>query len=428
MKKEKTKLNPENLRYLKTVGIIILAIVFYALINNLGPFFSVVSVILDALSPLLIGLCIAFMLNIPLKFFENRVFGKLTRNNGKVWSKAKRPICLVLSMIIVLSILIILLSFIIPQFISTCYQFFTDLPAYMEKATNTIRDFIVRFNLPIDLSTITIDWKSVSAWALDFFDANGQSLTQGALGIVTNIIGGAIDLLLGVIFSIYVLASKESLGKLGKGIIYAIFEKHVARKIISIAVMTNRAFTGFVAGQCVEVSIIGTLCFLGMLILGMSEHALLVSCIVAVTAFIPLFGPIIGAIMGALIILIVDPIMALWFLIFIILLQQIESHTVYPRIMGHHVDLPGILVITAVTIGGGLFGVLGIIFSVPLCSVIYTLLDQWMVNRLEKKNICHRSMSSDSAEPKKLTDECEICNFDSTTEDCNEKEADPTEE
>jgi predicted PurR-regulated permease PerM len=412
MKKEKTKLSPENLRYIKILGIVFAAILFYAFINNLGPFFSVVSFVIDVFSPLIIGLCIAFVLNIPLKFFENRLFGKLTRRNGKVWSKMKRPLCLVLSILIILSILILLLSFIIPQFVSTCYQFFTDLPEYMDKASHTVRDFIVRFNLPIDLNTITIDWNSVSAWALEFFDANEQSITQGAIGIVSDIVGGAIDLLLGIIFSIYVLASKESLGKLAKGVVYAIFDKRRARKIISITVMTNRAFTGFVAGQCVEVGVIGTLCFLGMLILGMSEHALLVSCIVAVTAFVPLFGPIFGAIMGALIILIVDPVMAFWFLIFIIVLQQLETHIVYPRIMGHHVDIPGILVLCAVTVGGGMFGVLGIILSVPLCSVIYTLFDQWIVARLEKKNICHRSMSSDSAEPKKITDECEVCDFD----------------
>jgi predicted PurR-regulated permease PerM len=387
MKKEKTKLSPENLRYIKILGIVFAAILFYAFINNLGPFFSVVSFVIDVFSPLIIGLCIAFVLNIPLKFFENRLFGKLTRRNGKVWSKMKRPLCLVLSILIILSILILLLSFIIPQFVSTCYQFFTDLPEYMDKASHTVRDFIVRFNLPIDLNTITIDWNSVSAWALEFFDANEQSITQGAIGIVSDIVGGAIDLLLGIIFSIYVLASKESLGKLAKGVVYAIFDKRRARKIISITVMTNRAFTGFVAGQCVEVGVIGTLCFLGMLILGMSEHALLVSCIVAVTAFVPLFGPIFGAIMGALIILIVDPVMAFWFLIFIIVLQQVEGNLIYPRVAGKSVGLPGIWVLISVTVFGSAFGMLAMLISVPLCAVAYSVLRTSVSTRLEKRRV-----------------------------------------
>lgn len=400
MKIKKPKFSSENLRYLKILGIIIVAIIFYAFINNLGPFFSVISFVLDVLSPLIIGLCIAFVLNIPLKFFERRVFGKLTRKNGKVWSKLKRPVCLILSIVIILSALSLLLWFIIPQFTAACYQFFTELPEYMDSITETIRGFIVRFNLPVDLKAITIDWSSVSAWALQLFDTNEQNLAQSAISIVSDIVGGVVDLLLGIIFSIYVLASKESLGKLAKSFLYAITSRERANKIVTLVAMSNRAFIGFVAGQCVEVVVIGTLCFIGMLIFGMAEYALLVSCVVAVTAFVPIFGAIVGAISGALFILIVDPTKALWFLIFIIVLQQLESHIVYPKIMGHHVDLPGILVLTAVTIGGGLFGVIGIIISVPMCSVLYTLLGQWLPKRLKEKNICIDSISHTATEPK----------------------------
>ena len=149
---------------------------------------------------------------------------------------------------------------------------------------------------------------------------------------------------------------------------------------------------------------IGILCFIGMLIFRF-PHALMVSCIIAVTAFVPVFGGIIGAIIGAFLILLASPIKALWFLVFIIVLQQLESHIVYPKIMGKHVDLPGIWVLLAVTIGGGLFSILGIIISVPLCSVLYTLSKKWITKRLEEKNICHRSMSNDSTEPKYIVEE-----------------------
>ena len=224
------------------------------------------------------------------------------------------------------------------------------------------------------------------------------------------------------------LFSKETFLAQARKIVYAIFPRGMSKTILRISSKADRTLSGFISGKLLDSLIIGILCFIGMLILGMAEHALLVSCIVAVTAFIPIFGPIVGALMGALFILIVDPMMALWFLVFIIVLQQLESHIVYPKIMGHHVDLPGILVITAVTVGGGLFGVPGIILSVPLCSVIYTLFDQWMVRRLEAKNICHRSMSSDSAEPKKLTDDCEICDFDKQPEECTCEEENKSEE
>ena len=404
MKKTNKKLTSDNLHYLKILGIIVLSILFYAVINNLGTFFSGINFIWSVFTPIILGLCMAFVLNLPLRFLENKVFGKLTRANGKVWAKLKRPVCLILSIVLILSLLVLLLSFVIPQFISTCADFFLKLPEYMEHLSSTVHDLVVRFNLPIDLNQTSVDWQSVSAWALQLFNTDGQTITQGAIDIVTGLVNGFINLILGFVFSIYILASKEELGKLAKSVLYSILPREKARKFVSVVVLSNKAFMGFVSGQCVEVGIIGILCFIGMLIFRF-PHALMVSCIIAVTAFVPVFGGIIGAIIGAFLILLASPIKALWFLVFIIVLQQLESHIVYPKIMGKHVDLPGIWVLLAVTIGGGLFSILGIIISVPLCSVLYTLSKKWITKRLEEKNICHRSMSNDSTEPKYIVEE-----------------------
>lgn len=404
MKKTNKNIISNNLHYLKILGVIVLGILFYAVINNLGTFFSGINFIWSVFTPVILGLCMAFVLNLPLRFLENKVFGKLTRANGKVWAKLKRPICLILSIVLILSLLVLLLSFIIPQFISTCADFFLKLPEYMEHLSATANDLIVRFNLPIDLNQTSVDWQSVSALALQLFNTNGQAITQGAIGIATGLVNGVINLILGLVFSIYILASKEELGKLAKSVLYSILPREKARKFISVVVLSNKAFIGFVSGQCVEVGVIGILCFIGMLIFRF-PHALMVSCIIAVTAFVPVFGGIIGAIIGAFLILLASPIKALWFLVFIIVLQQLESHIVYPKIMGKHVDLPGIWVLLAVTIGGGLFSILGIIISVPLCSVLYTLSKKWITKRLEEKNICHRSMSNDSTEPKYIVEE-----------------------
>ena len=404
MKKTNKNIISNNLHYLKILGVIVLGILFYAVINNLGTFFSGINFIWSVFTPVILGLCMAFVLNLPLRFLENKVFGKLTRANGKVWAKLKRPVCLILSIVLILSLLVLLLSFIIPQFISTCADFFLKLPEYMEHLSATANDLIVRFNLPIDLNQTSVDWQSVSALALQLFNTNGQAITQGAIGIATGLVNGVINLILGLVFSIYILASKEELGKLAKSVLYSILPREKARKFISVVVLSNKAFIGFVSGQCVEVGVIGILCFIGMLIFRF-PHALMVSCIIAVTAFVPVFGGIIGAIIGAFLILLASPIKALWFLVFIIVLQQLESHIVYPKIMGKHVDLPGIWVLLAVTIGGGLFSILGLIISVPLCSVLYTLSKKWITKRLEEKNICHRSMSNDSTEPKYIVEE-----------------------
>ena len=416
MKNDKKFFTAENQKYLKSLAVILAAILFFVIISNISTVGNALSKILSVFSPLILGLCIAFVINLPLRFLEERVFGKLTRKNGKVWSKLKRPLCLTLSVLFLLSVITVFLSFVVPELIKTGQKFFTTLPTAMEGISATIDETLVKLHLDVIFPDLTIDWNSISAWALSIIDNHSNSIAQGALGIVTTLFNTVLNLVLGFVFSIYVLASKESLGKLAKSVIYSIMKRERARKLISVVVLSNKAFSGFISGQCTEVLLIGVLCFIGMLIFRM-PYAVMVSCVIAFTAFIPVFGPFIGTAIGAFFILIESPIKALWFVIFIIILQQLESNIIYPRIMGKHVGLPGIWVLAAVTIGGGLFGVVGIIVSVPVCSVIYTLFDRWIKKRLEERNICHKTMSPDSSEPKSLIDELSQYEFQEGYED-----------
>lgn len=411
MKNDKKFFTAENQKYLKSLAVILAAILFFVIISNISTVSAGVSKVLSVFSPLLLGLCIAFVVNLPLRFLEERVFGKLTRKNGKVWSKLKRPLCLTLSILFLLSVITVFLSFVVPELISTGQKFFTALPSAMENVSATVDSVLQKFHLDKVFPEFTIDWNSISSWALEILNDHSNSIAQGALGIVTTVFNTVLNLILGFVFSIYVLASKESLGKLAKSVIYSIMKRERARKLISVIVLSNKAFSGFISGQCTEVLLIGVLCFIGMLIFRM-PYAVMVSCVIAFTAFIPVFGPFIGTAIGAFFILIESPIKALWFVIFIIILQQLESNIIYPRIMGKHVGLPGIWVLAAVTIGGGLFGVVGIIVSVPVCSVIYTLFDRWIKKRLEERNISHKTMSHDSSEPKSLIDELSQYEFD----------------
>ena len=416
MKNDKKFFTAENQKYLKSLAVILAAILFFVIISNISTVGNALSKILSVFSPLILGLCIAFVINLPLRFLEERVFGKLTRKNGKVWSKLKRPLCLTLSVLFLLSVITVFLSFVVPELIKTGQKFFTTLPTAMEGISATIDETLVKLHLDVIFPDLTIDWNSISAWALSIIDNHSNSIAQGALGIVTTLFNTVLNLVLGFVFSIYVLASKESLGKLAKSVIYSIMKRERARKLISVIVLSNKAFSGFISGQCTEVLLIGVLCFIGMLIFRM-PYAVMVSCVIAFTAFIPVFGPFIGTAIGAFFIFIESPIKALWFVIFIIILQQLESNIIYPRIMGKHVGLPGIWVLAAVTIGGGLFGVVGIIVSVPVCSVIYTLFDRWIKKRLEERNICHKTMSPDSSEPKSLIDELSQYEFQEDYED-----------
>ena len=416
MKNDKKFFTAENQKYLKSLAVILAAILFFVIISNISTVNDAISKVLGVFSPLILGLCIAFVVNLPLRFLEERVFGKLTRKNGKVWSKLKRPLCLTLSILFLLSVITVFLSFVVPELVRTGEKFFTTLPSAMENVSATIDSVLQKLHLDKVFPELTIDWNSISSWALEILNDHSNSIAQGALGIVTTLFNTVLNFILGFVFSIYVLASKESLGKLAKSVIYSIMKRERARKLISVVVLSNKAFSGFISGQCTEVLLIGVLCFIGMLIFRM-PYAVMVSCVIAFTAFIPVFGPFIGTAIGAFFIFIESPIKALWFVIFIIILQQLESNIIYPRIMGKHVGLPGIWVLAAVTIGGGLFGVVGIIVSVPICSVIYTLFDRWIKKRLEERNICHKTMSHDSSEPKSLIDELSQYQFEEDYED-----------
>ena len=407
------KISYSKSHYLSILKIVCVAILFYIVVSKLVTvsIFSALKFLLSVLSPLIIGLCIAFILNLPLKFFETKVFGKLTKKNGKIWSKLKRPVCLIISLAIVLSFVIALLAFIIPEFVETCTRFFLKLPDNMSNVEKMLKDLVEQSPFPIDPKIITIDWNSVSAWALNFFSQNSSDIAQGAINILSSLFTGTVNFIIGFVFSIYVLSSKEALGKLAKSFLYSVMKREHARKVISVVLLSNKAFTAFVSGQCIEVLLIGVLCFIGMLILQF-PYAIMISCIVAVTAFIPIFGGVIGSAIGALLIFIEDPIKAIWFLVFVIILLQVESNIIYPRMMGKHIGLPGIWVLIAVTVGGGLFGPMGILLSVPICSVLYTLFERWIIKRLEERNICHRSMSHDSSEPKSIIEEMSEYEFE----------------
>ena len=423
MKKNPKLFKKGDHHYLKMMGVIFASILFFVVISNLGIVLGAFKKITDVFMPLTLGLAIAFIVNMPLKFFENKVFGKLTRKDGKIWRKIKRPICLILSLALIFSVIIVLLSFVIPEFIKTCEKFFVALPGAMANITATVNGWLEALHLSSIIGHSNIDWSSISSWALEIIGKNQEQITTGALGFVTGLFTSVINIILAVVFSVYILASKEALGRLMKSFIYSIMKRERAKKLISLVVLSNKAFSGFISGQCIEVILIGVLCFIGMLIFKM-PYAIMVSCIIAFTAFIPVFGPFIGTAIGAFLILIESPIKALWFVVFIIILQQLESNIIYPKIMGKHVGLPGIWVLISVTIGGGLFGILGIITSVPICSVLYTLFDRWIKRRLEERNICHRTMSHDSSEPKSIIDEMSFYEFEAEYEDDFEQEED----
>lgn len=376
-------LNRRTLKY--TAAILIMVALAYVVVTEPQKITRFISSAISLLSPFIIGLCAAYVVNLllrPLERFWNFIWKKL--KNKKLVSKLRRPVCLVLSFLIVFGAFFAIVFMVIPALKDTVISFADKVPQYaktVEQWYNSAVEFFARYNF--ELPEITLDINKVTEIATNVISSYGGNVINTTFNFTASIASAVVDLVLGTVFSIYVLAQKETLGRQANKIIRALFCPDRAKRIIDFTALTNDIFTKFVTGQFTEACIIGTLCFIGMLIFGM-PYAGIISVLIGFTALIPIFGAFIGTGIGAFLILLENPLKAFWFVVFIIVLQQLEGNLIYPRVVGKSVGLPGIWVLTAVTIGGGLFGVAGMLFSVPVCSVLYVLFRKYINRKTEE--------------------------------------------
>ena len=377
-------LNRRSLKYI--AAILVMLALAYVIVTEPEKISRFISGVLSVFSPFIIGFCIAYVVNLlmkPLERFWTFIWKKL--KSQKVVSKLSRPVCLVLSLLIVFGAIFAIVFMVIPAFKETIVSFADNVPQYaktVEQWYNTVVDFLARYNF--ELPEIALDTAKITEIAKDIISSYGNNVLNTTVNLTTSIVSVVVDLILGVVFSIYALAQKENLSRQANKIVRALFKPDNAKKLIDFTAMTNDIFTRFVTGQLTEACIIGILCFIGMLIFGM-PYAAIISVLIGFTALIPIFGAFIGTGIGAFLILLENPLKAFWFVVFIIVLQQLEGNLIYPRVVGKSVGLPGIWVLTAVTIGGGLFGILGMLFSVPVCSVLYVLFKNLLTTELKMK-------------------------------------------
>lgn len=376
-------LNKKNTR--KILGIITFAILLFAAVMHLEAVRDGLLAILGIFMPFLLGGTLAFIFNVILRMFEEKIFGRLTRKNGAIWRKIKRVVCITLTILLVLGIIVMLLVLIIPELKRSIIMLAEQLPSYMNSLNRELISLTDQLGINNEaLKNLEIDWKMVGEKIEEFFLDSDSDLLNTTLGITSGILSGAYNIVIGLVFAIYVLASKERLGGQIKRAFYAMFKRRRADKFFSVMSLSSDVFSKFVTGQFTESIILGVLCYIGMLVLSM-PYALSISVLVAATSLIPVFGAFIGNLVGALLILMVDPTKALWFVIYLVILQQIESNIIYPRVVGKSVGLPGIWVFAAVTLGGSISGVFGMIFAVPLSSVCYVLFRDFVDKRNHEK-------------------------------------------
>lgn len=372
----------------KVLLVITFTIVLIFAIFHLDQVINLLKAGLSIISPFLIGIVIAFVLNILIKNLENKVFASLNKKNYKLWNKCRRGVCILIAFILVMVFATAIIFFVLPEFARSLKILVDNAPQYIEKFTIMVDDFMKNFNVTQEkIGLLGIDWSSILSKVTNITTDFVGSLFDITMGVTS----GLISFLMSIIFAIYMLFSKEKLLKNLRKFLYAFLPARIAKRTIEIGGLANSIFARFVSGQFTEALIIGVLCYLGMSILGL-PYALLVSTIVCITSIIPIFGAYIGGFLGGFILLIINPVSCLIFVIFIVLLQQFEGNLIYPRVVGTSIGLPGMWVMLAIFVFGDLFGIGGILLGVPTASLIYFLLREAVGNRLKKKEISEKQI------------------------------------
>lgn len=347
-------------------------------LTNYTIIFKVGRTVLSVLSPVIIGLCIAFILNVPMSSFERRVFrpSKKTGKMGRIKSKLKRPVSIIFVIALFLLIIFMLFYLVIPALIDTLTQLSEEIPEFVENISRIVKDqpIILHWFESMDMS------KEAAIEKLTSILKNSVLTLQtvdSTINVVSGIFSSIVNAVLGICFAIYMLAQKEKLIGQCKKLTYAFIKDEIADKMVYVCRKASDTFSKFLTGQCTEAIILGSLCMIGMLILRM-PYAILVGVLVAVTAFIPIVGAFIGVAVGAFLISVTSLSQAFWFIVFMIILQQIEGNLIYPHVVGSSVGLPSIWVLFAVTVGGNIAGIIGMFVSVPVCAVLYCLLSEFV--------------------------------------------------
>lgn len=344
------ELNKNNTK--RIMQIVAFAIILWFLLQNIAIVGNMISKILDVFSPFLVGAAIAFILNIPMKIFEKKLFKDKKMKNGKIKkNKLKRPVSMILSIISVILIISFVIRLVIPQLLSVIIMFIKNVPSL----ANDIKDWAINIteqypDLSSQIQGIDIDWDKITKDIINFTTNFAGGLVTSSIDFATSLINGIFDFIISVVFAIYILMSKERLKSQASKIVKAYCNESKASYIFEITDLSKNTFSNFISGQCLEALVIGSLCFIGMVCLQL-PYAATISVLVGVTALIPIIGAFIGVIIGAILILSISPIQSVIFIVFLVILQQIESNVIYPKVVGDSVGLPGMWVLMAVIVG-----------------------------------------------------------------------------
>lgn len=374
-------LNKKNMKNIMLL--IVFAVLFYVGVQRIESVAAGFSFVVSIVFPFLLGAAMAFILNVPMSFMEKRLFSK-TKGKAK---KLKRPICLVLAILFVVAILWIVLLVVIPEVASTVASLSVNIEAALIKLQRWTMDiFEDNKQIEVWIASLQFDWDGIIQTAFGFLKNGAGNVLNSTVTVAKTLINSVMNFCVAFVFACYILLQKEKLATQIRKILYAFFSKKVVEKVLEIASLSYRTFANFVTGQCCEAVILGTMFFISMSILRF-PYALLVGVLIAFTALIPIFGAFIGCFLGTFLILVADPMKAIAFVILFLVLQQVEGNLIYPHVVGGSVGLPSIWVLVAVTVGGSLMGIVGMLVFIPISSVVYALFREMVYKRLKERGI-----------------------------------------
>lgn len=349
------------------IGIATACILIFLGVQNMNVVAGAVSWVAGLIMPLILGCAFALILNVPMRFFESHLWSKTKK---PVLCKLRRPLAFLISLVLIIGILVGVIWLVIPELVDAVKVIAQGAIDLVNKLSAMSE--VELAELPLGSVLLNIDWDKLLDTLQTWLKNQSGTIVNTAFGTISSLVGGIFDFFISFVFAIYILFSKDKLKAQAKRLTRVWLPKNFGEWSIHAASVANQNFRNFISGQSLEAVILGVLCMIGMWIFGF-PYAPMVGALVGVTALIPVVGGFIGAGVGAFMILTVDPIKAVFFLIYIIVLQQIEGNLIYPRVMGSRVNLPGMWILAAVTVGGGIAGPVGMLLSVPIASTIYVL-------------------------------------------------------
>lgn len=379
------ELNQENIRKIKEI--ILFTAVIIVCLWKYETVLDILFFVLNILTPFILGGAIAFVLNVPMNFVQRHLFDEERIKKSKVLQKVARPVSMILVLIAVFGIVAIIMFILIPQLGETFANLGRSIQAFIPQIQEwASRLFNDNKEIMDMVNNLEFDWNKIMDTGINFFKNGAGSVVNSTITAAKSIVSGLTTFFIAFVFAIYILLQKEKLGVQAKKVLFAFVRRGRAEATVEVLSLTYNTFSSFLTGQCVEAVILGSMFAVSMTILKL-PYALLVGVLIAFTALIPIFGAFVGCGVGAFLIFMVDPMKALIFVVLFLVLQQIEGNLIYPHVVGNSVGLPSIWVLAAVSIGGSLMGVVGMLIFIPIVSVVYALFREIVYLKLKKNQI-----------------------------------------